>query len=62
MEVSNFKKLRAERVSEVSRSTGLTFYDASYLTLALGLGETLVTNDEYLSDQARRLKVNVISI
>ena len=62
MAVSSFKNLNAGRVSEVSRLTGLTFYDASYLTLALGLGEVLATNDDYLRDQARRLKVRTVSV
>jgi len=62
MTVLSFKDLHAERVSDVSRSTGLTFYDASYLTLALGRDEILTTNDDFLRDQARRLKVKTTSV
>ena len=58
--VKKFGELDARHIAEVAKSTGLTFYDASYLTLAAMLNETLVTNDKELTDEARKLGVRVI--
>jgi|HubBroStandDraft_6_1064221.scaffolds.fasta_scaffold717584_4 predicted nucleic acid-binding protein len=41
VEVRTFGDLDPHRVSDVAKSTGLTFYDASYLTLAVMLDEGL---------------------
>jgi predicted nucleic acid-binding protein len=60
--VRRFGELDARRVSDVAKSTGLTFYDASYLTLATILNDTLVTNDRELSEEARKLGVRAISV
>jgi len=53
--VTNFRELDAETIADISQSTGLTFYDVSYLTLASALDETLVTNDEELRKASRKL-------
>src|SRR5580658_3945719 len=57
MDVRKFAELDARKVADVAKSTGLTFYDASYLTLALMLNETLSTEDKELSTEARKLGV-----
>ena len=62
MAVRNFGSLDAERVSTLSRSAGITFYDASYLALALASKEGLATNDLELKREAQKLGVKVISI
>ncbi len=62
MTVSNFGELGAGKVSEISKSTGLTFYDGSYLTLALASRDTLATNDEYLREEARKLGIRTLSV
>lgn len=46
----------------MTRSVGLTFYDASCLTLADVSKETLATNDRELSEAARRLGVRTVAI
>jgi predicted nucleic acid-binding protein len=58
--VKKFGELDARRVAEVSRSTGLTFYDASYLTLAVMLNETLATHDKELADESRKVGIRVV--
>ena len=58
--IRRFGELDARRIADVARSTGLTFYDASYLTLAAMLNETLSTNDRELSEEARKLGIKVI--
>lgn len=60
--VSNFTELDADRVVKISRSTGLTFYDASYLALASMTGETLVTNDEELQKEGRKLGIRASEV
>lgn len=62
MVVRNFRELDVEKVSEVSMSAGLTFYDGAYLTLALASRDTLVTNDEYLREKARKIGVRTLSV
>jgi predicted nucleic acid-binding protein len=62
IQVRRFGELDARRVSEVAKSTGLTFYDSSYLTLAGMFEETLVTNDAELSEEARRLGTRAVSV
>ncbi|MGA2200259.1 MAG: type II toxin-antitoxin system VapC family toxin [Nitrososphaerales archaeon] len=62
MDVRNFRQLDAGEVARVSRLTGLTFYDASYLTLALMLKDTLATNDKDLIEEARKLRMRTVSI
>ncbi|MHA1859793.1 MAG: type II toxin-antitoxin system VapC family toxin [Candidatus Asgardarchaeia archaeon] len=46
---------------EVALETGLTAYDASYLYAAEKLSATLVTEDNKLSEAAKKRGVNVIS-
>lgn len=60
--VKRFGELDARRVSDLARSTGLTFYDASYLALADMSNETLATNDRQLSEEARRVGIKTIAI
>jgi len=62
MVVRNFRDLDAERVSTLSRSTGLTFYDSAYLALALASKEGLATNDLELKREAESLGVRVITV
>lgn len=62
MNVVNFQKLEPEKVCQISKPSGLTFYDASYLAFALTLKETLVTNDQKLSEESRKLGIRVISV
>ena len=60
--VRTFAELDPRQVADVAKSTGLTFYDASYLTLALILKETLSTNDKELSNEARKLGVRAVPV
>jgi predicted nucleic acid-binding protein len=60
--VRKFGELDARRVTDLAQSVGLTFYDASYLTLADISKETLATNDRELSEAARRLGVRTVAI
>jgi len=62
MVVRKFGELDARRVTDLAQSVGLTFYDASYLTLADMSKETLATNDRELSEAARRLGVRTVAI
>jgi predicted nucleic acid-binding protein len=62
MVVRNFRDLDADRVSTLSMSTGLTFYDASYLTLALVSNEGLATNDLSMKREAQKLGLRVTSV
>jgi predicted nucleic acid-binding protein len=62
MDVRNFRQLDAGEVARVSRLTGLTFYDASYLTLALMLKDTLATNDQALTEEAHKLRIGTVSV
>ena len=62
MVVRKFGELDARRVNDLAQSVGLTFYDASYLTLADMSKETLATNDRELSEAARRLGVRTVAI
>lgn len=62
MVVRKFGELDARRVTDLAQSVGLTFYDASYLTLADMSKETLATNDRELSEAARRLGVRTAAI
>ena len=62
VEVRRFGELDPHRVSDIAKSTGLTFYDASYLTLAVMLDEELVTNDKELSQEAGKLGVRTASV
>ena len=59
--VRKFGELDAQRVSRVAKDAGLTFYDASYLTLALTSSETLATNDELLKRKADGLGVRTVA-
>jgi predicted nucleic acid-binding protein len=58
--VRRYGELDARRVADVAKSTGLTFYDASYLTLALMSNETLSTGDRELAEEARKLGVRTV--
>lgn len=60
--VKRFGELDARRVSDLARSTGLTFYDASYLALADMSNETLATNDRQLSEEARRVGIKTMAV
>ncbi len=62
MNVESYRELDAKKVSEISKSTSLTFYDASYLTLALTSNDILATNDDSLSDEAHKLGVRTVSV
>jgi predicted nucleic acid-binding protein len=55
--MGRFWELDARRVADVAESTGLIFYAASYLTLALMSNETLSTDDRELTEEARKLGV-----
>jgi predicted nucleic acid-binding protein len=46
---------------ESSLATGLSFYDASYLSAAIKTGHTLVTEDKRLARIASRLGVKTLS-
>jgi len=47
---------------ELAARTGLTFYDASYLYVALREGLTLVTEDSELAEKAGELGVSVMTV
>ncbi len=48
-------------ICAVAARTGLTFYDAAYLYVAIRNGLTLVTEDRELAEKARELGVRVLS-
>jgi predicted nucleic acid-binding protein len=60
--VRKFGELDARQVSDLARSTGLTFYDASYLAFARASNETFATNDLELSEEARRLGIRTVAL
>ena len=60
--VRKFGELDASRVFDLARTTGLTFYDASYLAFADVSKDVLVTNDRELSEEARRLGVKTTAV
>ena len=59
--IRRFGELDTQRVAEIARSPGLTFYDASYLALALALHEPLATNDRELAERSVKLGIRVVS-
>jgi len=48
-------------VCAIAARTGLTFYDAAYLYVAIKDGLALVTEDRELAEKARGLGVHVLS-
>lgn len=60
--VEYFSGLDAGNVSEIAKRSGLTFYDASYLNLALMTGEPLATNDGKLKAEAEKLGIKTFSV
>lgn len=61
VQVRKFGELDARRVSRVAKDTGLTFYDAAYLTLASASNEALVSNDNLLRKKAEGTGVRTLS-
>ena len=59
--IKRFGELDTQRVAEIASSAGLTFYDASYLALALALHESLATNDRELAEASAKLGIRVVS-
>ena len=49
-------------ICELAMRTGLTFYDASYLYVALRDGLVLITEDIELAEKARALGVGVLTV
>jgi len=49
-------------ICELAMRTGLTFYDASYLYVALRNGLVLITEDIELAEKARALGVGVLTV
>ena len=49
-------------ICELAMRTGLTFYDASYLYMALRGGLVLITEDIELTEKARALGVGVLTV
>ena len=62
MAVKNFRELDAQQVTEICSTTGLTFYDASYLALAMKLDEPLATNDVQLAAASRKLGIRALAV
>jgi len=60
--VEYFSGLDAGNVSEIAKRSALTFYDASYLNLALMTGEPLATNDGKLKAEAEKLGIKTFSV
>jgi predicted nucleic acid-binding protein len=60
--VRRFGELDSRRVADVAKSTGLTFYDASYLTLALIWNEPLATEDKELSREAEKIGIKSVPV
>jgi predicted nucleic acid-binding protein len=60
--VRRFGELDPRRVADVAKSTGLTFYDASYLTLALIWNEPLATEDKELSREAEKIGIKSVPV
>jgi predicted nucleic acid-binding protein len=61
MEIARFADLEAGKVSEIARKSRLTFYDASYVSLAYIVKEALVTDDRGLAAAAHKLEIEVYS-
>lgn len=51
-----------EEVLELAVETGLSFYDASYLHVAMGAGLTLATEDAKLSKVAQQLSIHTATL
>ncbi len=62
MRVIAFERLDADSVAKISRTAKLTFYDASYLALAILVQDDLTTEDSRLSEEARKLKIRTYSV
>lgn len=62
VQVKKFGELDAKRASKVAKDTGLTFYDSSYLALALASNEVLATNDNLLRRKAEGVGVRALAI
>lgn len=62
VQVRKFGELDAGRVSKVAKDAGLTFYDASYLTLALASKEALATNDALLKKKADGMGIRTLAV
>ena len=52
---------KTEMIVEISRTTGLTPYDASYIALCIQLELPLVTLDKKMKAVAEQLGINVLS-
>lgn len=61
MSASSFKELESGKIFEIAERLGLTFYDASYIVLAQGTKEALVTNDGALAKAARKIGIGIYS-
>lgn len=61
MNVVSFQKLESDKVFEIAVKSGLTYYDASYITLAQDSKEALVTDDGALARAARKIGIIVYS-
>jgi predicted nucleic acid-binding protein len=61
MDVTKFEELEANKVFEIAHKSRLTFYDASYLSLALNSGEVMVTDGRELATAARKVGIAVYS-
>ncbi len=61
LRIMRFDELKLEEAIKLATQTQLTFYDASYLYIAIKLDETLVTEDAKLREMAERTGVTVHS-
>jgi predicted nucleic acid-binding protein len=61
MNMASTREFGSGMVFEVAEKLHLTFYDASYVTLAQEKKESLVTEDSYLAKAARKMGVEVYS-
>ena len=60
MDITKFQELEASKVFGIARKSGLTFYDASYLSLAQDTRKAIVTDDRDLVKAARKIGLQSI--
>ena len=61
IDIVKFQELEANKVFEIARKSRLTFYDASYLSLAQDTKEATVTDDRDLAAAAHKIGIAVHS-
>lgn len=59
MTVVKFERLEPNSVAKASKVSGLTFYDASYLALAVMSKDSITTDDGKLCEEALKMKLRV---